>query len=186
MCLFSILYFFVPVAQPGQGRFGRRFAAFCGQRRAGGGAEFLLFCCRCFLEVQESKGGLFDFTFSLTPQFNLLQLPLPAVLRQLFLERCHQRSAQHLLRRGAGAAGAAVLLRQCAPAGKSWALPRCWRRWRAAFWVKGVDQIWHGMKQPVWFPYRYSFLFSAVVILLAARVLTAGPQRRRAWGWPPG
>ena len=38
------------------------------------------------------------------------------------------------------------------------------------------------MKQPVWFPYRYSFLFSAVVILLAARVLTAGPQRRRALG----
>ena len=25
--------------------------------------------------MQESKGGLFDFTFSLTPQFNLLQLP---------------------------------------------------------------------------------------------------------------
>ena len=43
-----------------------------------------------------------------------------------------------------------------------------------SFWVKGVDQIWHGMKQPVWFPYRYSFLFSAVVILLAARGLAAG------------
>ena len=42
------------------------------------------------------------------------------------------------------------------------------------------------MKQPVWFPYRYSFLFSAVVILLAARVLTAGPQRRRAWGLAAG
>ena len=55
-----------------------------------------------------------------------------------------------------------------------------------SFWVKGVDQIWHGMKQPVWFPYRYSFLFSAVVILLAARVLTAGSQRRRAWGQAAG
>ncbi len=52
------------------------------------------------------------------------------------------------------------------------------------FLGKGVDQIWHGMKQPVWFPYR--FLFSAVVILLAARVLTAGPQRRRAWGLAAG
>lgn len=56
-----------------------------------------------------------------------------------------------------------------------------------SFWVKGVDQIWHGMKQPVWFPYRYSFLFSAVVILLAARVLDGGgPSAAAPGGWPPG
>ena len=102
----------------GQGRFGRRFAAFAASGVLAAGLSFFFFAAGA-LEVQESKGGLFDFTFSLTPQFNLLQLPLPAVLRQLFLERCHQRSAQHLLRRGAGAAGAAVLLRQCAPPGKA-------------------------------------------------------------------
>mgnify|MGYP001140399782 CR=1 FL=1 len=74
VCLFSILYFLCLWPSQGQGRFGRRFAAFAASGVLAAGLSFF-FLLPVLLEVQESKGGLFDFTFSLTPQFNLLQLP---------------------------------------------------------------------------------------------------------------
>ena len=74
VCLFSILYFLCLWPSQGQGRFGRRFAAFTASGVLAAGLSFF-FLLPVLLEVQESKGGLFDFTFSLTPQFNLLQLP---------------------------------------------------------------------------------------------------------------
>ena len=74
VCLFSILYFLCLWSSRGQGRFGHRFAAFAASGVLAAGLSFF-FLLPVLLEVQESKGGLFDFTFSLTPQFNLLQLP---------------------------------------------------------------------------------------------------------------
>ena len=74
VCLFSILYFLCLWPSRGQGRFGRRFAAFAASGVLAAGLSFF-FLLPVLLEVQESKGGLFDFTFSLTPRFNLLQLP---------------------------------------------------------------------------------------------------------------
>ncbi len=37
-----------------------------------------------------------------------------------------------------------------------------------SFWSKGLDVLWHGMKPPVWFLYRYSFLFGFLLCLVAA------------------
>ena len=67
VCLFSILYFLCLWPSRGQGRFGRRFAAFAASGVLAAGLSFF-FLLPVLLEVQESKGGLFDFTFSLTPQ----------------------------------------------------------------------------------------------------------------------
>ncbi|GAA0071203.1 YfhO family protein [Clostridium sardiniense] len=36
-----------------------------------------------------------------------------------------------------------------------------------SFYVNKIDYIWHGFNKPVGFPYRYSFLFSFFMILLA-------------------
>ena len=50
-----------------------------------------------------------------------------------------------------------------------------------SFWVSGIDLVWHGFKEPVWFPYRYSFLASLFLLLLAARALLAA--RLRVWAF---
>lgn len=36
-----------------------------------------------------------------------------------------------------------------------------------SFYLKGPNLIWHGFNAPVWFPYRYSFLFSFLMLLFA-------------------
>ena len=184
VCLFSILYFLCLWPSRGQGRFGHRFAAFAASGVLAAGLSFF-FLLPVLLEVQESKGGLFDFNFSLTPQFNLLQLPYRLFFGNFFWNDV----TNGLPNIYCGVVLVPlVLLYFCgnAPRREKLGFAALLAALAGSFWVKGVDQIWHGMKQPVWFPYRYSFLFSAVVILLAARVLTAGPQRRRAWGLAAG
>ncbi len=184
VCLFSILYFLCLWPSRGQGRFGRCFAAFAASGVLAAGLSFF-FLLPVLLEVQESKGGLFDFTFSLTPQFNLLQLPYRLFFGNFFWNDV----TNGLPNIYCGVVLVPLaLLYFCgnAPRREKLGFAALLAALAGSFWVKGVDQIWHGMKQPVWFPYRYSFLFSAVVILLAARVLTAGPQRRRAWGLAAG
>lgn len=36
-----------------------------------------------------------------------------------------------------------------------------------SFWIVPLDEFWHGMQSPNWFPYRYAFLFSFFLILTA-------------------
>ncbi len=37
-----------------------------------------------------------------------------------------------------------------------------------SFKISGLNLIWHGLNFPVWFPYRYSFIFSFYLIYIAA------------------
>ncbi len=41
-----------------------------------------------------------------------------------------------------------------------------------SFWIVRLDDIWHGFVSPNWFPYRYAFLFSFVLLWLAAKTLS--------------
>ena len=43
-----------------------------------------------------------------------------------------------------------------------------------SFWISALDLVWHGMNVPAWYNYRYSFLFSFVVIAAADRTLSLG------------
>lgn len=36
----------------------------------------------------------------------------------------------------------------------------------------GINLLWHGLNEPVWFPYRYSFIFSFIIISMAGRHLS--------------
>lgn len=36
-----------------------------------------------------------------------------------------------------------------------------------SFWLTPLDNFWHGMRAPNWFPYRYAFLFSFFLIFVA-------------------
>ena len=38
-----------------------------------------------------------------------------------------------------------------------------------SFYYKGFNLVWHGFRSPVWFPYRYAFLFSFMIIYMAFR-----------------
>lgn len=38
-----------------------------------------------------------------------------------------------------------------------------------SFHIEGINLVWHALNEPVWFPYRYSFLFSFFLIVLAEK-----------------
>lgn len=38
-----------------------------------------------------------------------------------------------------------------------------------SFSLKGLNLAWHGFQEPVWFPYRYGFLFSFFLLFMAVR-----------------
>lgn len=40
-----------------------------------------------------------------------------------------------------------------------------------SFYYNGLNLVWHGFHSPVWFPYRYSFLYSFFIIFIAFRAV---------------
>lgn len=50
-----------------------------------------------------------------------------------------------------------------------------------SFCMVELDRIWHGFQYPNGFPYRYAFLFSAILILIAVRGFEAMPLRVPLW-----
>ena len=40
-----------------------------------------------------------------------------------------------------------------------------------SFYLIRLDRVWHGFQYPNWFPYRYAFLFSFVIIYMALRAM---------------
>ena len=178
VCLFSVLYYLYRWFSAPRRGFWRPFGRFAASGCLGAGlAAFLLI--PSLLEVEESKGGLFAMDFSLAPAFNLAQLPYRLFFGQLFLGRCDRLAAEPLLRGVCGGAGRAVLCRGLPAAGED-------RRRAAAghngaeLLGAGLNLIWHGFKEPVWFPCRFSFLLSLFLLTLAGRALLAGRPERRA------
>jgi uncharacterized membrane protein YfhO len=49
----------------------------------------------------------------------------------------------------------------------------------ASMWLSPLDKVWHVFKYPNWFPYRYSFLFSFLVIFTAYKAFIALKLNRR-------
>lgn len=39
----------------------------------------------------------------------------------------------------------------------------------ASFSINAIDLMWHGFQAPIWFNYRYSFIFSFIILLMAYR-----------------
>lgn len=40
-----------------------------------------------------------------------------------------------------------------------------------SFWIVALDKVWHCFQYPNWFPYRYAFVFSAMLLLVAYKAL---------------
>lgn len=45
-----------------------------------------------------------------------------------------------------------------------------------SFYLKGIDLIWHGFNTPMWFPFRYSFLFCFLLICTAKEGFASCPD----------
>ena len=176
VCLFCLLYFFWQwAAGPRTGSLPRRFGLFAASGALGAGLAACLLI-PALLEVEESKGGLFAMDFSLTPLFDLAQLPyrlffgnffwndvtgtLPNLYCGVFcvaLAVLYFAGRFPVREKIASALVLAVLLLSC--------------------WVEGLNLIWHGFKTPVWFPCRFSFLISLFLLVLAGRALLAAPDK---------
>ena len=182
VCLFSVLYFFwFWLRRPRAGGLLRRLGLFAGSGALGAGLALGLLL-PALLEVEQSKGSLFALDFSLSPNYPLWQLPYRLFFGNFFWSDvtgtlpnlyCGTVTAALVLlfftgarpRREKLAAGALLaLLALCS-------------------WVRGLDLVWHGFKEPVWFPCRYSFLISLFLVLLAALALAGPPPSRRALAW---
>lgn len=53
-----------------------------------------------------------------------------------------------------------------------------------SFQTKIINLMWHGLKEPIGFPYRYSFILSFLLVVIAAKALTEG-KRNINWKWVP-
>ena len=186
VCLFSVIYFFYywVTSERLTERTGRLFARRLGRFAASGvlGAGMgMVLLYPALVEIEESKGALFAMDLSLETNFSLPQLVwqlffgnffwkdvtngLPNVYCGVFcvvLGLLFFFSSSVSRREKLAAVGVLVVM-------------------VLSFWFKDLDLVWHGFKAPVWFPYRYSFLASLFLLLLAARALWAG--RPRVWAF---
>lgn len=184
-CIFLVLYFlYSMVLRPKQGGAGWKKAgvSFAGGSLLAGGLCGVLLL-PVLVNLNSSKGTLLDYQFSLETKFSLLRLPerfiwgnfvwgtdiengMPQLycgVLALLLVGCFfaSRNISKKEKLVSGALLAILVL---------------------SFWVQGLDVLWHGLKEPIWFPHRYSYLFSFFAVLLAAAAVGKGAVTRRTIG----
>ncbi len=54
-----------------------------------------------------------------------------------------------------------------------------------SLWLSPLDKVWHLLQMPNWFPYRYSFVCSFFLIVLAGEALASLPESFSAWKLAP-
>ena len=171
-CLFAVLYFIYSMLLEKKTlqEWKKSSVVFAGSSLLAGGIPMALLLS-ALANVSASKGDLFQFQFSFETNFPLHRLPerllwgnfvwqdvvdgRPEIycgLLAVMLAGCYFVSKAIPLREKLLSGGLLGFL-------------------ALSFWVKGLDVIWHGMKAAVWFPYRNSYLFCFVLVLLGARAV---------------
>lgn len=54
-----------------------------------------------------------------------------------------------------------------------------------SFYFTDIDIAWHGFQYPTWFPYRYAFVFSFLLVYMAVRTVCAIPWDAKPKCWMP-
>lgn len=54
-----------------------------------------------------------------------------------------------------------------------------------SLWLSPLDKVWHLFQMPNWFPYRYSFVCTFFLVVLAAEALSALPESFFTWKLAP-
>lgn len=189
VCLFALLYFLwvmalrADVARPRDWLApSARFAA--SSLIAAGLSAWLL--VPALANINQNKGGLLDYQFSLEPYFPINRMAerllwgsfastdvsehipfLYCGMVVLFLVACYFVSRAIPLKEKLLSGGILVLF-------------------VLSFWIRGLDYLWHGFKEPIWFPARYSFIFCFFLLVLAARTLSRKAMGRREALWAGG
>lgn len=189
VCLFLVVYFVYSMLLQGwqktpsqtesiAARWKRSAFSFVGGSLLAGGISAALLLPALFNSGQ-AKGGLFDYTFSTTRTFPLKQLLAQEVWGNFRWENA--QNGLPLIYCGL----LALLLLACyfisdKITGKEKLLSGgILAFFVLSFWIRGLDEIWHGLKSAVWFPYRNSFLFCFFVLLLAATAVARGAVTAR-------
>ena len=186
VCLFSVLYFFYYWAASPRlaDRSGRALAGRFGRFAAAGvlaAALAMALVLPALLEIEQSKGGLLDAELALEANFPLWQLPYRLFFGNFFWQDVDGGLPNIYCGVFCAALGALFFLGRGIPRREKAAAAGVLAALVLSFWVNGLDLVWHGLKTPVWFPYRYSFLLSLFLVLLAARALLAARPGRRAF-----
>lgn len=173
-CIFAVLYFFYTMLTRGEAEkalgWKKPLLGFGLGSLLGGGLCAALLVPALY-NINQNKGGLLEYSFSFEPNFPLARLPerfvwgsfatsdmeghLPFVycgLLVLVLALSYFFSKAVPLKHKLLGGGMLLLF-------------------LLSFWVQGLDQIWHGLKAPIWFPARYAFIFCFFAVLLAAKAL---------------
>ncbi len=179
-CIFLVLYvlcFFIMQNRPK--RFIMRSSLqFAGASLLGGGLAGALLIPTVY-NLNSSKLDQMEYSFSPQTQFSLLHLPEQLAFNNFqwqnvvdgnpllycglllpLLAMCFFISRKIKLKAKLCAGAVLVFL-------------------AVSFWVDGLDDIWHGFAEPVWFPYRYSWLFCFVLAILAAAALSFGAVEKK-------
>lgn len=182
VCLFSVLYFFwFWLRRPRAGGLLRRLGLFAGSGALGAGLALGLLL-PALLEVEQSKGSLFALDFSLAPNYPLWQLPYRLFFGNFFWSDV-TGTLPNLYCGTVTAALVLLFFTGARPRREKLAAGALLAALALCSWVRGLDLVWHGFKEPVWFPCRYSFLISLFLVLLAALALAGPPPSRRALAW---
>ena len=182
VCLFSVLYFFwFWLRRPRAGVLLRRLGLFAGSGALGAGLALGLLL-PALLEVEQSKGSLFALDFSLAPNYPLWQLPYRLFFGNFFWSDV-TGTLPNLYCGTVTAALVLLFFTGARPRREKLAAGALLAALALCSWVRGLDLVWHGFKEPVWFPCRYSFLISLFLVLLAALALAGPPPSRRALAW---
>lgn len=178
-CIFAVLYLFWLLCTEYPKHLGRVLGQFTVASLAGGLVNGWLIM-PLILDLNQNKGDLLAFSFSLKPKFSL-----PALFQQLLpggfvwqdsmdgLPNLYCGILAVLLASAVFLCGKQIAKKEKLASGGILLFLVL------SFWVEGLDTIWHGMKAPVWFPYRYSFLVSFWILFLAA-----GAAARIKWNKP--
>ncbi len=184
VCLFSVLYFFYywAVSERLEGRTGRlfadRFFRFAGAGVLGAGSAMAL-VLPALVEIEQSKGALFSMQLTFAANFEWKELPYRLFFGNFFWEDVTNGLPNLYCGVFCVALGLVFWLSPAVKKRTKLASAGILAVMLLSCWAQDLNLVWHGFKEPVWFPYRYSFLISLLLILFAAGALLAA--RPRVW-----
>ena len=184
LCLFSVLFFLAELlagTRPARGKVLGRMADFALSSLAAGALAAVILVPAA-MALMGGKAGLSLEAFTLTAKFDFPQLfaklfpgafdyneLTPVGLPNIFCGTVTVGLAGlYMLDR------AVPLRRRLVMAGLTCLLA-------ASFYISAADLIWHGMNVPTWYNYRYSFLFSFLLIAGADGALASLREGIRPW-----
>ncbi len=184
LCLFSVLFFLAELlagTRPARGGVPGRLVAFALSSLAAGALAAVILLPAA-MSLMGGKAGLSLEAFTLTAKF-----PPRALFSKLFPGAFNYEELTPVglpnIFCGTVTVGLAgmYLLNRTVPLRRRLAMAGLTAVIALSFLISAADLIWHGMNVPTWYNYRYSFLFSFLLIAGADGALAGLREGARPW-----